>query len=117
MQHMLDLDGHCNGPLFAPLKKQRLAKRKLARQSGGKERWRKFMRTRPTTEDCAIFLDMQRLARIYGPVFGVQLSVDHIVPLKHPMVCGLHRPSNFEIIPLAENMRKSNHWPQQEKLL
>lgn len=117
MQHQLDLDGHCNGPLFAPLSKRRMARRALARQSGGKEIWQKFMRTRPSREDCSIFRDLQALARIYGRVLGMQLSVDHIVPLNHPMVCGLHRPSNFEIIPLVENVRKSNHWPPQEKLL
>jgi len=42
----------------------------------------------------------------------VQHSVDHIVPLIHPFVCGLHVENNLRIIPLADNIRKSNnHWP------
>jgi hypothetical protein len=41
---------------------------------------------------------------------GVQHSVDHIVPLIHPLVCGLHCPANLRVIPLADNIRKSNNW-------
>lgn len=117
MQLALDLDGLCNGPLFAPLSKVRMAKRKMAPQSGGREVWRKWMRTRPSAEDLAVFYAMQRLGRIYTPILGVQLSVDHVVPLNHPMVCGLHRIANFEIVPLVDNIAKSNQWPPQEKLL
>lgn len=39
---------------------------------------------------------------------GVQHSVDHIVPLHHPLVCGLHVEHNLRVIPLAENMQRSN---------
>lgn len=43
---------------------------------------------------------------------GICYSGDHIVPLLHPMVCGLHCPANLRVLPLAENLRKSNkHWP------
>ena len=43
---------------------------------------------------------------------GVQHSVDHIVPLLHPLVCGLHVSDNLRIIPLKENQVKCNHhWP------
>lgn len=52
---------------------------------------------------------------------GVQHSVDHIVPLVHPLVCGLHCVANMRVIPLAENIMKSNNiwpdmWGQQEGL-
>lgn len=37
-----------------------------------------------------------------------QYVVDHIIPLKHPLVCGLHVESNLQIIRASENARKHN---------
>jgi len=104
------------GPLFAPK-----VKIKKVRGSGGKEVWEKYQRARPKWVKAADMAWFWKESKRITAVTGVQHSVDHIVPLRHPLVCGLHCPANIRIIPLAENIAKSNHeWPDmpfaQEKL-
>jgi hypothetical protein len=52
----------------------------------------------------AVYIEAKRLTK----ETGVQYHVDHIVPLKSPVVCGLHVPWNLQIIPAAENLKKHN---------
>lgn len=57
-------------------------------------------------------LEAYRLARLRTKMFGYQWHVDHIVPLKSDLVCGLHCEANMQVIPGAENSAKGNrHWP------
>lgn len=37
-------------------------------------------------------------------------QIDHIIPLKHPDVCGLHCVSNLQYLTPEENAVKSNKW-------
>jgi hypothetical protein len=39
-------------------------------------------------------------------------EVDHIVPLVHTSICGLHCDDNLQVIPQIENRRKSNKFVQ-----
>jgi hypothetical protein len=43
---------------------------------------------------------------------GEDTNVDHVVPLNHPHVCGLHWHGNLAVITKLANDVKSNHcWP------
>lgn len=43
---------------------------------------------------------------------GIDMVVDHVVPIRHPYVSGLHVPANLKIINRRVNEMKSNHyWP------
>lgn len=57
------------------------------------------------------WVDMNALNDIYMKA-GRGVHVDHIVPIKSTLVCGLHVPWNLQYLPAEENIRKSNlYWP------
>lgn len=112
----LPLDGHCSGPLFAPVVKVRPNPR--LRMSGGADVWIKYRRARPSWADRSELRAFWRWSRVMTVFHRKQYSV----PLIHPLVCGLHCPANLRVIPLTENIRKSNNvwpdmWGQQLDLL
>lgn len=45
-------------------------------------------------------------------VTGTKWTVDHIVPLRHKLVCGLHCEHNLNVVTKSANSSKGNrHWP------
>lgn len=57
----------------------------------------------------AAVLEWYRQAQLQG------LTVDHIVPLTHPKVCGLHVPWNMQLLTDTENKRKNNKLPPEDQ--
>ena len=57
--------------------------------------------------------NLRQIADIYEQArFIAGSHVDHIVPLRHPLVCGLHVEHNLRVIPARENCSKQNrYWP------
>lgn len=64
------------------------------------------------TPDWLSSVDKFRMRTIYRDAKARGLTVDHIVPLRSSLVCGLHVPWNLQIISDADNQRKGNkYWP------
>ena len=68
------------------------------------------LRSTPAWVDVAALKAIQYRARCLTEMTGVPHEVDHIVPLSHPMVCGLTVPWNLEAVTAARNQAKSNRW-------
>ena len=73
-----------------------------------KRKARKIKAT-PTWADQDNINDMYRLAVIFNST-GMNLHVDHIVPLQSDIVCGLHCEANLQLLPAGNNTSKGNRW-------
>jgi 5-methylcytosine-specific restriction endonuclease McrA len=54
---------------------------------------------------------LYQIAITMSKTTGEQYVVDHIVPLRSDVVCGLHVPWNLRVITREENLAKSNKLP------
>lgn len=55
---------------------------------------------------------MVAIAAVYAEAKRVGATVDHVVPLRSALVCGLHVGANLKVISKAENSAKGNrYWP------
>ena len=52
----------------------------------------------------------EEMAALYVRAREEGLQVDHVIPLTHKRVCGLHVPWNLQLLTKSENCRKHNSW-------
>lgn len=56
--------------------------------------------------------DRNAIMAIYREARALGVHVDHVVPIKSPLVCGLHWEGNLQLLPAIDNIRKGNRrWP------
>lgn len=62
------------------------------------------LRASPPWVNRAAILSVYEKAKIEG------MDVDHIIPLRHHLVCGLHVPWNLQLLTKTENCSKKNRF-------
>ncbi|MDB5885830.1 MAG: hypothetical protein JWR74_2001 [Polaromonas sp.] len=67
-------------------------------------------RATPLWSKRADLLPFYELAQQLKNDTGIDHHVDHIIPLLHEFVCGLHCPANLQVIPWRVNLSKGNKW-------
>ncbi len=83
---------------------------KLAAKSSARRALK--MRATPSWVDENEMLRVYEEAKRVSRETGIEHHVDHIVPLKSKLVCGLHCEANLQILTGSENLSKCNRfWP------
>ena len=81
------------------------------------ERRARKMRATPAWADLSAIGRFYAEARRITRETGIAHHVDHIVPLKSKLVCGLHCEANLQIIVGRDNLSKGNRvWPDMWKV-
>lgn len=93
------------------------ARATLSRQlNPGRVRSHNIARKHGEKRATPIWADMDAINAIYTEARllekkdGIKRHVDHEIPLKHKLVCGLHVQSNLKVLTAAENMSKHNRF-------
>lgn len=68
------------------------------------------LRATPRWADIEAIREVYSKAAEMQAATGVRMHVDHVVPLQHPLVCGLHCEANLQVIDGAANEAKKNYW-------
>lgn len=70
---------------------------------------RRYDRTKQATPG---WFEKEEVKALYSLAKDINMQVDHIIPLFHPRVCGLHCRDNLQLLSRRSNFEKSNNWDE-----
>lgn len=85
----------------------------ISREKSNRRRL-KFKKSIPVWFEKQDILNLYKEARTLEDMDGIKRHVDHIVPITHHLVCGLHCLDNLRIIPAVENLKKKNRFDSED---
>lgn len=98
--------------IFKAYAKRWRAKYPAERRHYSAARRARRLRATPAWADQKALRKVYQKAEQHRKLTGHEVHVDHIVPLKHALVCGLHVPDNLQIVMGKFNLKKGNlSWP------
>lgn len=81
------------------------------REAKGPKRRRLLMRlATPAWANPSAMFELYAMRDELTAATGIPHHVDHIVPIQHPLVCGLNCEANLRVITATENLSKRNHF-------
>lgn len=92
------------------------ARNKAKRAAGCAKRKATKLQATPAWADLGAIEAKYEEARNRSLETGVRHHVDHIVPLKSSVVCGLHVHWNLQVLPAVENLSKGNRMALERKV-
>ena len=94
--------------------KSRIRAKEWQKANVGRTRARNTLRKKRVKQATPDWVSRKDLGEVYEQAYRLELQtglkhhVDHIIPLVHDSVCGLHVPWNIQPIPALDNLKKGN---------
>lgn len=96
----------------ANLDQERLARRSYYQSNKDSYLSRKSVRRALELQAIPKWAELDRIKTLYSKASQYGMEVDHVVPLKSDLVCGLHCWANLQLLNSTVNRAKGNrYWP------
>jgi hypothetical protein len=75
------------------------------------------LRSRKVMQAQPVWANKEDILSVYEEAAYFGLEVDHIIPITHKLVCGLHVWDNLQLLSRSDNAKKSNRFSVDEDIL